>query len=82
MPEQEQSVTLLHTTVMCLLVECLALPTPSPEQTSPFRKVAGCLLSGNGGWVLGALAAGGDAKLSGIRTLLSFQMITQVCKCY
>lgn len=82
MPEQEQSVTLLHATAMFLLVECLALPTPSPTRTSPFRKVVGCLLSGNCGWVLGALVVGGDAKLSGIWILLSFQVITQVCKCY
>lgn len=31
MPEQEQSVTILHATVMYLLVECLALCTPSPK---------------------------------------------------
>lgn len=30
MPEQEQSMTLLHDTVVYLLVECLALRTPSP----------------------------------------------------
>lgn len=30
-PEQEQSVTLLRATVMYLLVERLALRTPSPE---------------------------------------------------
>lgn len=58
MPEQEQSVTLLHATVVYFLVESSALCSPSPEYTSLFRRVAGCLLSGNSGWVLSDLIAG------------------------
>lgn len=58
MPEQEQSVTLLRATVVHLLVESLALCSPSPGYTSLFRRVAVCLLSGNSGWMLGALIGG------------------------